>query len=107
MEQILIKNGRIVDEHHSVGADLLIRDGVVAAIGEHLADTGDAKVIDATGKLVFPGMIDSHVHYSAPCGDGFTADDFTSGSIGAVFGGVTTIIDNAYPLPGMDLLQSL
>ncbi len=107
MEQILIKNGRIVDEHHSVGADLLIRDGVVAAIGEHLADTGDAKVIDATGKLVFPGMIDSHVHYSAPCGDGFTADDFTSGSIGAVFGGVTTIIDYAFPRPGMDLLQSL
>lgn len=102
-----IVNGTVVSEYGAVRQDICVCDGKIRAMDCGLPESGDAETIDAAGKLVFPGMIDSHVHYYAPCGDGHTVDDFVSGTTGAVFGGVTTIIDYAFPRPDMDLRQSL
>ncbi|MBO6001117.1 MAG: dihydropyrimidinase, partial [Spirochaetales bacterium] len=61
MSSILIKNGTLVDENSSKKADLLIEDGKISKIGENLKSDG-AKVIDANGMLVMPGIIDAHTH---------------------------------------------
>lgn len=106
MKRYLIQNGLVVSEHETTRQDILISGETVAAVGEGLKDA-EAEVIDASGCYVFPGMIDSHVHYFAPCADGYTIDDFVSGSIGALCGGVTTVVDYSFPRPGMDLRASL
>lgn len=102
-----ITNGLVVTESGVARQDIVIEDGRICAMGAELPAAAGETCIDAGDKLVFPGMIDSHVHYYAPCGDGYTVDDFYSGTTGAIFGGVTTIVDYAFPRPGMDLRQSL
>jgi dihydropyrimidinase len=59
--EILIRNGLVVTETGRLQADLRIRDGVIAEIGRHLAPAGGTRTIDAAGKLVLPGGIDTHV----------------------------------------------
>ncbi len=88
--------------------DLVIRGGAVATaggvlytdiavLGEKIAALGIGidghEVIDATGKIVLPGVIDPHVHFALPVGDYVSSDDFYSGSVAAACGGVTTVID--------------
>jgi dihydropyrimidinase len=74
-------------------ADLLLENGVISAVGQDL--TGD-RVIDAAGKLIFPGFIDAHTHFEMNKGlPNETADDFVSGTRAAVSGGTTTILDFA------------
>jgi allantoinase len=69
---------------------MAIRDGLVQALGESGAPSA-ARTLDASGKLVLPGLIDVHVHFRDP---GYTyKEDFLSGSTAAAFGGVTTVID--------------
>jgi dihydropyrimidinase len=55
------------------------------------------RTYDAKGRLVFPGVIDGHVHFNLKYGDYYTADDFTSGTAAAACGGVTTVIDFVTP----------
>ena len=107
MSDFLLKNGWIVSEDSLFTGDVLINGGLVQKIGTNLSCGSGVRVVDAAGKYVLPGMIDSHVHYNAPCADGHTADDFTSGSLGAVFGGVTTIVDYSFPRPQINLLDAL
>ncbi|GCE00852.1 amidohydrolase family protein [Embleya hyalina] len=82
----LIRNGRVVTMDDSLGtlegADILIEDGVITAIGSGL-EADDAEVIDATGKIVAPGFIDTHRHtwqaqMRGICGD-WTLGDYISG----------------------------
>jgi dihydropyrimidinase len=61
MEDILIKNGLIVNSGETFQADLLISKGVVARIGKDL-EGGDATVMDASGCYVLPGGVDVHTH---------------------------------------------
>jgi N-acyl-D-amino-acid deacylase len=60
---VVIRNGRIVDgaSNPAVFADLAIRDGRIAAIGDHLEGKGNSE-IDARGMIVAPGFIDVHTH---------------------------------------------
>ena len=62
MFDLLIKNGTVIDGSGSEGfrADVAVKDGKIAAIGENLGEA--AQVIDATGLTVTPGFIDSHSH---------------------------------------------
>ncbi|MDR1613411.1 MAG: allantoinase AllB [Planctomycetota bacterium] len=90
MDELKIVNARIVCEDGVFAGGILVKAGRIAAIGD-IADAGAAETIDAGGKYVFPGMIDSHVHLNDP---GFTwREDFPHGSAAAAAGGVTTIID--------------
>ena len=88
---LIIRNGTVVTAADSVDCDVGIKDQRVVLLGEGL--TGAAREIDATGKLVVPGGIDSHCHIEQESGMGvFSADDFYSGTVSAAFGGTTTII---------------
>ncbi|MEP3114625.1 dihydropyrimidinase [Nisaea sp.] len=88
---LIIKGGTVVTASDTTRCDVAIRGGAIATLG---LDLGEAdRVIDATGKLVMPGGIDSHVHIAQPSGEGIVmADDFESATRSAAFGGNTTIM---------------
>ena len=99
---LVIRNGRIVAGSHVVEGDIGVRDGVIATIGHALpAGTRD---IDAAGRWVLPGGIDSHCHVEQLSGMGLMgADDFHSATVSAAFGGTTTIIPFAAQHRGMSI----
>ncbi|MCG3140089.1 MAG: D-hydantoinase [Anaerolineae bacterium] len=95
---LLITNGLVVAEGKITRADLGIRGEKIVARAPRLT-LDAARVIDADGKYIFPGLIDAHVHpiYS---------DDKYDTSIGAAFGGVTTLIHYAYVKPGEKIIPT-
>lgn len=103
---IIIKNGYLVTPTEIFTADILLKDGKIAGIGDNLSDS-DAKIIDAKGKYILPGGIDVHTHMALPFGGTISADDFENGTKAAAFGGVTTIIDFAMQAKGDSLSQTL
>jgi dihydroorotase len=100
MASILIQHGTILDPSRKVErrADLLIRDGKIAAIGEKLAAAD--RMIDATGCYVTPGLIDVHVHFREP-GDE-EEETVASGAAAAVAGGFTTVCCMPNTKPPLD-----
>ena len=88
----LITNGRIITNSDDYIADILIEGETIKAIGKNLQATAD-KTIDATGKLIFPGGIDPHVHLAMPFMGTYSSDDYTTGTRAALYGGTTTVID--------------
>jgi dihydropyrimidinase len=103
---VLIKGGRVVTAADDYIGDIYIDNGTVTTIGESLDVSAD-KVIDATGKLVFPGAVDPHTHLEMAFGGTVTCDDFTSGTTSAAFGGTTTLVDFCMQAPGTSFAQSL
>jgi len=93
MQDILIKNGLIVTAEETVQADLLILDGVIAAIGEAL-DRPGASVIDASGQYVMPGGVDVHTHLNLTVGGLKVSDGFFDGTAAAAFGGTTCVVEH-------------
>lgn len=97
--RILIKNGNIMNPGaEPVRADLLIEDGVIAAIGTDLAEAaadrrtenrGALHIIDASGLAVMPGLVDMHVHLREP-GQEYK-EDIASGTRAAARGGITSV----------------
>jgi dihydropyrimidinase len=102
----LIKNGRVVTAVDDYAADILIEDEAISVIGRSLDMEVDV-VIDASGKLVFPGGIDPHTHMELPFGGTSSSDDFFTGTRAAAFGGTTTIIDFAVQNKGETLTQGI
>src|SRR5256886_14665573 len=102
---MLIRGGRVVTASGERDADVLVRDGRIAEVRPGLAASED--VIDATGLLVLPGVVDPHTHLLLDTGTTRTADDFESGSLSAAAGGVTTFLDFAPQLPGQRFAQAL
>lgn len=96
MKNLLIKNGNIVNSEKIEKADILIENEKIKEIGEDLTFK-EGEIIDAEGNYIFPGVIDSHVHFQLPVKGTITADDFYTGTKAAACGGVTTIIDFAHP----------
>jgi dihydropyrimidinase len=103
---LIVRGGTVVAGSDVVRCDIGVRDGRIVALGE---DLGSAEqVIDATGKLVLPGGIDSHVHIAQPSGpDVVQSDDFESGSRSAAFGGNTTILPFCLQESGQTLRQAV
>lgn len=88
---LVIRNGTVVTAGATSRCDIGVRDGKIAVLADSIPD--GARTIDATGRLVLPGGIDSHCHIAQRSSTGIeTADDFRSGSISAACGGTTTII---------------
>ena len=88
----LIKNGIVVTHTGRFRGNLAIRDGKICAVTGPEEPVEAAEVIDAIGKYVIPGLIDSHVHFQDP---GFTdREDFEHGTAAGAGGGVTTAISH-------------
>ncbi|AII14259.1 dihydroorotase, multifunctional complex type [Campylobacter iguaniorum] len=94
----LIKNATIINATQTLKANILIENEIIKSISsdEPKAD----KIIDASGKLVFPGLIDMHVHFRDPGLE--YKDDIITGSMSAVAGGVTTCCPMANTNPVND-----
>ncbi len=103
---MLVRSGTVVSSSGEWTADVRIRDGRVTDVRRAIPPDGD-DVIDATGMLVLPGVVDPHTHFALDTGTDRTVDDFLTGSQSAAAGGVTTYIDFATQRPGQDFLQAL
>ena len=98
----LITGATIVNADGRQVADILIRDGIIAAIGEAGSLSGD-EVIAADGLHALPGVIDVHVHFRDP---GMThKEDWLTGSQAAALGGVTTVFDMPNTVPPVDTVD--
>ena len=107
---LVIKNGRVIDPVNNVDevmdvvvdGDKIVKTGKNLGVDELGSDVG---VIDATGLVVSPGLVDSHVHFRDP---GFTyKEDIYSGAKAAAKGGVTTVILMANTKPPVDNPETL
>lgn len=93
----LIKNARIVNENQIFENDLLIENDIISIIGKNISEDGIEKIIDASGKILIPGVIDDQVHFREP---GLThKGDIESESRAAVAGGVTSYIEQPNTVP--------
>jgi dihydropyrimidinase len=92
--ELTIRNGRIVTVDGIVEGDLGIRGGRIEAIRKSVAPGQED--IDAAGRWVLPGGVDSHCHIEQLSGMGMMcADDFYSATVSAAFGGTTTVLSFA------------
>jgi dihydroorotase len=104
-EKKLIKNISVVNEGQIIVSDVFIDKGIIQKIGAH-NDKKKSRVIDGTGKYLFPGIIDGQVHFRDP-GLTHKADLYTE-SKAAIAGGVTSFIDMPNTIPNVlsiDLLN--
>ncbi|UFS68444.1 dihydropyrimidinase [Paracoccus denitrificans] len=102
----IITGGRISTASDTFQCDIGIREGRIAALGHDLGIADET--IDATGKWVLPGGIDSHVHISQPSGEGVVmADDFESATRSAALGGNTMVLPFCLQESGVPLRETL
>ncbi|MDO4302578.1 MAG: allantoinase AllB [Bacillota bacterium] len=91
MYDLLIKNGKIVTSEKVMEGNIAVKDGVIALCTKKHDIPAAKQVLDVSGKLVFPGAIDTHAHLNDP---GYTwREDFEHGTGAAALGGYTTVID--------------
>lgn len=102
---LLIRNGEIVTDGSRLRADIYAEGETITAIGKDLAVPPDAEIIDASGKLIFPGFIDPHVHIYLPFMGTFAKDTHETASVAALVGGTTTYIEMCCPNRNDDALE--
>jgi dihydropyrimidinase len=102
---LLIRDGEIVTVGSRVQADVYAENESITRIGKNLDVPPGTEVIDASGKLVFPGFIDPHVHIYLPFMATFAKDTHETGSIAALIGGTTTYIEMCCPNRNDDALE--
>jgi len=100
-----IINGKVITHEKTFFADIGIVKGKIKHIGK--VKKPAKETIDAKGKLIFPGVIDAHVHYNLKTDNGKTSENFSSGTKAAACGGVTTIIDFAVQEKGSSLSKAI
>ncbi|RSI31162.1 dihydroorotase [Streptococcus sanguinis] len=103
---LLIKNGRVMDPKTGFDqiSDLLVEGKKIVKIGQDLQAEG-AKVIDASGLVVAPGLVDIHVHFREP---GQThKEDIHTGALAAAAGGFTTVVMMANTNPTISTVETL
>jgi len=94
---LAIVGGTVVTGSHLTRADVLVREGRIAAVLAGDAETGADRIVDAGGLLVLPGMVDTHVHLMDP---GPTErEDFPTGTSAAAARGVTTLVEHTHAHP--------
>ncbi len=100
----LIRGGTVGTAADVFEADIAVRDGRIVAIGHDLGEA--AQELDATGRLVLPGGVDTHVHIEQLSANGLmSADDWESGTAAAAFGGTTSVIAFAAQHKGWNLAR--
>ena len=103
---LLIKNGRVMDPKSGLDqvCDVLVEGKKIVKIGENLK-AADAQVLDASGLVVAPGLVDIHVHFREP---GQThKEDIHTGALAAAAGGFTTVVMMANTNPTISTVETL
>ncbi|MSO92997.1 MAG: allantoinase AllB [Rhodospirillales bacterium] len=102
---LVISGGTIVSPESSFQGSIAIQDGMIVEVGADSRMPDARDVIDAKGKHLLPGAIDSHVHFREP---GFThKEDWRTGSTAAAFGGVTTVMEMPNTNPPIANVEAL
>lgn len=107
MSSILIQNATIINEGKSFHGDLLVTNEIISAIGSsgQLRSESDTKVVDATGMILIPGVIDDQVHFREP---GLThKGDILSETRAAAAGGITSFMDMPNTVPQTVTIKDL
>lgn len=99
---LVITGGTLVTASGEVRADLAVEEGVIAQLGADLSQTPARRVIDATGKLVLPGLIDGQVRLWRGAGGRPSPEHFAETTAAAACGGVTTVLTRARVNQGED-----
>lgn len=105
--RILIKGGRVIDPRQNLDkvTNILIENGRIHSIGEHLNAPASTLTIDATGKVVAPGLVDVHVHLREPGGE--AKETIATGTRAAAAGGVTSVVSMPNTNPPMDNVSDI
>lgn len=104
---LVIRGGEIVTADSRYVADILVENEQIAAIGRNLEVPAGTDELDASGRMVFPGFIDPHVHIHLPFMGTVTADSHETGSRAALLGGTTTFIEMLAPPRSDDLMAGV
>jgi len=104
---LLIKNGKVVTPNQVYIADVAIKDGKIICVGDSSVFTEAEKIIDAGGKYLLPGGIDSHTHFETPFQGAVPEETWETGTKAAAIGGTTTIINFSIQKQGKPLLDSV
>lgn len=99
-QDLLVHGGTVVTSEGSFEADVLVQAGVITAVGQDLSAEQGVRRIDASGLLVMPGGVDPHVHLG-----GNWEDDYRTGSMAAIAGGITTISNFSFARQGANLTE--
>ena len=94
---LLIKNGEIVTASERYIADIFCENETITRIDKNISAPDGTEVVDASGKYVFPGFIDPHVHIYLPFMGTFAKDTHETASQAALVGGTTTFIEMICP----------
>jgi allantoinase len=101
--KLLVANGSVVTLDGVQEVDVLCEDGRIVALLERGLDVEVDETLDVAGQMAFPGFIDPHVHSRDP---GMTEkEDFAHSTLGALVGGVTTIIEMPNAIPPVDSVE--
>jgi dihydropyrimidinase len=107
MKDLLIQHGTMITSEKTFLSDIYVSEGKISAIGNNLTFPDSTEIIDASGKYIFPGAIDPHVHFDLPTPAGPSSDNFETGSIAGIFGGTTSFIDFVTPHKKESLITAL
>jgi len=102
---LLIRNGEIVTADSRYRADIYAENETITQIGKDLQAPPGAQIVDGSGKFIFPGFIDPHVHIYLPFMATFAKDTHETASIAALIGGTTTYIEMCCPSRMDDALE--
>src|SRR5438270_5493040 len=94
---LLIRNADIVNADSRSRGDIFVENETITRIGTNLDAPPGTEIVDASGKIVFPGFIDPHVHVYLPFMATFAKDTHETASIAALVGGTTTFIEMCCP----------
>ncbi|HZQ06751.1 MAG TPA: dihydroorotase [Anaerolineae bacterium] len=100
---LVIQSDQIVDSHGTRSGSILIQGGTIAGIVDGPFTGNAGNVINASGLVVLPGLIDSHTHMRDPGLD--EAEDWTTGTRAAAGGGVTTLLEHPNTIPTTTTLE--
>lgn len=99
-DHLVIRGGELLDESGRRTADLRIADGAIAEVGTAIVTPDDATIIDASGLVVTPGLVDLHAHLREPGGE--EAETISTGARGAALGGFTAVVAMPNTTPAAD-----
>jgi dihydropyrimidinase len=102
----LIRNGLVVSDEGVSRQDVLIKGEKIERLGPCIEKKADL-VVDADGLLVLPGAVDPHVHFNDEFMGTISVHDYSTGTLAAAYGGVTSVIDFSNQAPGASLMSTL